>query len=199
MVTNLVMDSNRFFKDVVEEAFIQCQLKADLYIRVYLVDILKHYLFIGNLYDRKDSSGRKTRKTLAENLLTVSKMKPKERFEKLKGLADSSLYISGFFSDSFQRKIIDIDYYIDVGKLAYQTLAQDVEEDAFSKIYNEISIQFVNLVDVLSFISQKAEITDRENLLRTMDVYAKTRSPLREEVLMEKGVFNCPKKGHLKQ
>ena len=108
MVTNLVMDSNRFFKDVVEEAFIQCQLKADLYIRVYLVDILKHYLFIGNLYDRKDSSGRKTRKTLAENLLTVSKMKPKERFEKLKGLADSSLYISGFFSDSFQRKIIDI-------------------------------------------------------------------------------------------
>ena len=105
MVTNLITDSNQFFKDVVEEAFVQCQLKADLYIRVYLVDVLKHYLFVGNLYDKKDSSGRKTRETLAENLLTVGKMKPKERFEKLKDLADSSLYISGFFLIPFNVKL----------------------------------------------------------------------------------------------
>ena len=199
MVTGLVMDSNQFFKDVVEEAFTRCQLKAGLYVRIYLVDILKHYLFVGNLYNKKDSSGRKTRETLAETLLTVNKMKPKERFEKLKSLADSSLYISGFFSDSFQRKIIDIDYYIDIGRLAYQTLAQDVEEDTFSKLYNEISNQFIDLVDVLSFISQKAEMTDRENLLRIMDVYTKTHSSLREEILVEKGVFNRPKKNHLEQ
>ena len=198
MVT-LALDSNQFFKDVVEEAFTRCKLKTGLYVRIYLTDILKHYLFIGNLYNRKDSSGLKTHDTLAETLLRVNKMGPKERFERLKGLADSSLYISGFFSDSFQRKIIDIDYYIDIGKLAYQTLAQDVEEDTFAKLYKEISNQFINLVDVLSFISQKAEMTDRENLLRTMDVYAKTHSPLREEVLVEKGVFHRPKKNYLKQ
>ncbi len=199
MVTGLVLDSNQFFKDMVEEAFIQCKLKTGLYIRIYLIDVLKHYLCVGNLYDKKDSSGRKTRQTLSETLLTVHNLGPKERFEKLKGLADSSLYISGFFSDSFQRKIIDIDYYIDIGKLAYQTLAQDVEEDSFAKLYREISNQFIDLVDVLSFISQKAEITDKGNILRTMDVYAKTHSPLREEALVEKGVFHRPKKSYLKQ
>ena len=80
MVTNLILDSDQFFKDVVEEAFTQCKLKTDPHIRIYLVDILKHYLFVGNLYDKKDSSGRKTRETLAETLLTVGKMGVKKTF-----------------------------------------------------------------------------------------------------------------------
>ena len=189
MGTGLILDSNQFFKDIVREAFDRFQLKANSHIRFYLVDVLKHYLFIENLYGKTDSLGRKTRDNLGETLLKAVHLKPRERFEKLKDLADSSLYISGFFSDSFQRKIIDVDYYIDVGKLAYETLSKDVEEDVFSKLYKEISDQFVFLVDVLSFISQKAELTDKENILRTMEIYTKTQSPLKKEILVEKGVF----------
>jgi len=110
-----------------------------------------------------------------------------------------SLYISGFFSDSFQRKIIDVDYYVDMGRMAFESLAKDVEEDTFSKLFRDISVQFMSLVDVLSLISQKAKMTDDENILRMMDVYSKTGSSFVGETLAEKGVFHRPHKKTSKQ
>ena len=199
MSANLILDSNQYFRNIVDDAFQERKLKTYPHVKTYIVDVLKHYLFVENLYDEQDPSGKKTRKTLAEMFLTANQSGSKVRFEKLKRLGDSSLYISGFFSDSFQRKIIDIDYYVDIGKMAYESLSNDVEEDTFSKLYKEISVQFLSLVDVLSLISQKAKMTDEENILRMMDVYAKTGSTLREETLAEKGVFNKPSKGQLKQ
>lgn len=199
MAVNLVLDSNSYFREMVDNAFAERKLKTYPQVKSYLVDVLKHYLVVENLYDEQDASGKKTRKTLAEMLLTANQAGTKLRFEKLKNLGDSSLYISGFFSDSFQRKIIDVDYYVDIGRMAYDSLSSDVEEDTFARLYKEISNQFLSLVDVLSLISQKAKITDEENILRMMDVYAKTGSTLIEETLAEKGVFNKPQKGQLKQ
>ena len=129
MATNLILDSRQYFELLVEEAFSNRRVDTYPHVRAYVVDILKHYLVVENLYDEQDSAGRKTRKTLAEMLLSAGQLSPKERFERLKRLADSSLYISGFFPDSFQRKIIDVDYYVDMGRLAYDQLAQNVDED----------------------------------------------------------------------
>src|SRR3972149_178275 len=41
----------------------------------------------------------------------------------LKALGGVSLFTSGFFSDSLKRKIVDIDYYIDMGACSYGWLA----------------------------------------------------------------------------
>lgn len=199
MAANLIFDSNQYFVKVVDEAFEERKLRTYPQVKTYLVDVLKYYLLVENLYDQEDPSGKKTRKTLAEMFLTANQSGARQRFENLKRLGDSSLYISGFFSDSFQRKIIDVDYYVDIGKMAFDSLSNDVEEDLFAKLYKEISQQFLGLVDVLSLISQKAKITDEENILRMMDVYAKTGSTLIEKTLVEKGVFNKPNKGQLKQ
>lgn len=199
MSAPLIFDSNQYFNEVVEEAFKDRKLKTYPYVKNYVVDILKHYLFVENLYDQEDSSGKKTRKTLAEMLLKANSETPKLRAEKLKRLGDSSLYISGFFSDSFQRKIIDVDYYVDIGKIAFDTLSHDVEEDTFSRLYKEMSHQFLGLVDVLSLISKKAKMTDDKNILRMMDLYSKTGSSLIEETLTKKGIFNRPGQRQLKQ
>ncbi len=199
MAVNLIFNSHQYFQEAVEEAFVERKIKTFPYVKSYVVDILKHYLFVENLYDMEDSSGKKTRSTLAEMLLTAQQLGVQEKREKLKKLADSSLYISGFFSDSFQRKIIDIDYYVDMGKTAYSELSHNVDEDTFAKLYKEIARQFIPLVDVLSVISQRASMTNKENILRMMDVYAKTGSPLIEETLAEKGVFSSATKNQIKQ
>lgn len=199
MAAKLIFDSDKYFLNTVEEAFKERKIQTYPQVKIYVVDILKHYLFVENLYNEQDQSGKKTRKTLAEMLLTANNSGAKERSLLLKNLGDSSLYISGFFSDSFQRKIIDVDYYVDIGRLAYDSLSRNVEEDTFSRLYREISQQFLGLVDVLSLISKRAKITDEENILRMMDVYAKTGSSLIEETLAEKGVLNLPPKGQLKQ
>lgn len=199
MAAKLIFDSHQYFVNTVEDAFRERKFDTYPQVKIYIVDVLKHYLVTENLFDEQDQSGKKTRKTLAELLLTANNSGAKEKFKKLKSLGDSSLYISGFFSDSFQRKIIDVDYYVDIGKIAYDSLSRNVEEDTFSRMYKEISVQFLSLVDVLALISKKAKITDEENILRMMDVYAKTGSSLIEETLAEKGVLNRPPKSQIKQ
>lgn len=136
---------------------------------------------------------------MAEMYLSANQLSRRERAENLKKVGDSSLYISGFFSDSFQRKIIDVDYYVDMGKMAFESLAKDIEEDTFSKLFNDLSQQFLNLVDVLAVISQKAKMTDAENVLRMMDVYSKTGSHRIGETLAEKGYFNSSTRKQTKQ
>lgn len=194
MSTQLILDSNEYFQTVVEEAFKERKFQTYPHVKTYVVDVLKHHLFVENLFDEQDTSGRKTQKTMAELYLQANQESRKQRVEKLKILGDRSLYISGFFSDSFQRKIIDIDYYVDMGKLAFESLSNDVDEDTFSRLFRDLSVHFINLVDVLAVISQKAKMMDDENVLRMMDVYAKTGSSLAGENLVEKGVFTRPGK-----
>ena len=199
MSTQLILNSNEYFQTLVDDAFSDRKIQTYPYIKTYIVDVLKHHLVVENLYDVEDPSGKKTHKTMAELLFSANQAGGKDRVEKFKRLGDRSLYISGFFSDSFQRKIIDVDYYVDIGKMAFDSLSNDVEEDMFSKLFKDISLHFLNLVDVLSLISQRAKMTDEENILRMMDVYAKTGSSLMGETLAEKGVFNRPDSKQRKQ
>ena len=37
----------------------------------------------------------------------------------LKQVGDLSLFLSGFFADSLQRKLVDVDYYVSIGGYAY--------------------------------------------------------------------------------
>jgi hypothetical protein len=190
MATQLIFNADAYFQTVVDDAFKDRRIETRPQIKTYLVDILKHYLSVENLYDVEDGTGKKTRTTMAEMYLRANQLGARGRAESLKKVGDTSLYISGFFSDSFQRKVIDVDYYVDMGKMAFDSLAHDVSEDTFAKLFQELSEQFLNLVDVLAVISQKARITDEENVLRMMDVYARTGSNLMGEALAEKGYFH---------
>ena len=38
-----------------------------------------------------------------------------EQRASLKQIGDVSLFISGFFSDSLRRKLVDVDYYVSIG------------------------------------------------------------------------------------
>lgn len=194
----LITSPSNFFLEVVEEAFAERQVSTYPQVKTYMVDLLTYFILTDNLWDSIDQSGRRTREMLSESLLRATGAEPRVKIEKLKKLGDHSLYVSGFFSDSLQRKIIDVDYYVDMGRTAFDALSSSVDEDTHSQLYREIAQKFVELVDVLTLISQKAMIADEENLLRLMDVYSRTGSPLLAETLVEKGFFNLPTKKQMK-
>ena len=56
--------------------------------------------------------------------LAAAVSSPDERVRQLKDVGDTSLYVSGFFADSLQRKLVDVDYYIQMGGAAYGELAR---------------------------------------------------------------------------
>ena len=55
-----------------------------------------------------------------------------EQRARLRSLGDFSLFMSGFFSDSFRRSLVDVDYYKSMGEYAYGSLSRS-EHDTFAR------------------------------------------------------------------
>src|SRR3989442_15086459 len=55
----------------------------------------------------------------------------------LRQIGDVSLFISGFFSDSLRRKLVDVDYYVSIGGFAYNALSRR-ESETFSPVFAEL-------------------------------------------------------------
>jgi len=187
---SLLLDSPRsFFNERVEGAMKRLKLQTLPASRTYLVDLLEHYVFSANLFPKDDETGKAKRETLAEMWLKAQNAPSPLRVEMLKKLGDSSLYISGFFGDSLNRKIVDIDYYVDMGGVAYRALAATAADEHRSQMYGEFSARFPEFVDVLTFISQESLVQTNGDLLRLYDRYMATGSRLAEEQLVEKGLL----------
>lgn len=195
---SLCVDVKQYFRESLQEAMQERRVETYPFVESYLVDILGYYAVTEHLYDAENESGKKTRETLAEMMLKANSSSPRTRFELLKKLGDSSLYISGFFGDSLQRKVVDVDYYVDMGSTAYSSLAGVIYEDTYAQLYKEIARRFVDFVDVFTLMSRRTMTTDTDNIFRLMDIYAKTGSPLSQESLMEKGVI-APQVDQLKR
>lgn len=188
----IFVSPREFFNEAVKTAFEQRRIKTYPLVQGYLVELLEFYVPAENLFDEVDSSGRRTRETLAETFLKAQSADLFERIELLKKLADRSLYISGFFGDSLQRKLVDIDYYANMGCAAYGALATTVREDSLSKVYSEFAQRFLEFVEVLTMISSQSRLQDEENILRLYETYARTGSDFARERLLEKGLIAVP-------
>lgn len=186
---SLFVSPGEYFNTVVNEACEQRGLKTFPLAKTYIADLLQFYVPAANLFDEIDASGRRTRETLAETFLKAQQADASVRTELLKKLADRSLYISGFFGDSLQRKLVDVDYYIDMGGMAYGALASTSKEDTAAKLYTELAQRFFAYVEVLMHISSRSALQNEENLMRLFEIYAKTGSEVARDKLAERGLI----------
>ncbi len=195
-LSKLFLSPKEYFHDVVGEAVKKSRVKASDFAQAYIVDLLEQFLKADKLFSRDESSGQSNQDTLAEMFLKATNDEKGIRIDLLKKLGDTSLYISGFFGDSLNRKIVDLDYYAEMGGTAYGSLASAVPDTSFQELYSEISNKFLDFVEVLNFVSQRSQIQNNENLLRVCERYIKTGSHLAKEHLLEKGIIlsDLPKK-----
>ncbi len=188
-MTAIVSDAKGFFSEIVGQAMQQRKLRAEPLVRHYLVELLTTYMLTSNLYE-VDENGKTKQDTLAETLLKAWQAEPPLRREMLKKLGDTSLYISGFFGDSLRRKLVDVDYYAEIGGVAYGSLAGLMADEEYSLVYKDFSKRFMEYVDVLTYISQQSSIQSDKDLLRLYDRYLSTGSSLARDQLIEQGLLN---------
>lgn len=189
-MSDLFVSPKEYFTSLVKSGLEQRRIKTYPHVETYLVSLLQHYLDARNLFDDQvDELGKRPPQTLAEMLLTAHSAENHVKFELLKKLGDRSLYISGFFGDSLNRKMVDIDYYADMGGTAYASLAGFTKEDTLAKVYTTFSERFMDFVDVLTVISQASQIQSNESILRLYERYLRTGSDLAKEKLIEMGVL----------
>jgi hypothetical protein len=190
----LLMSPEQHFTEVLQEACKERKIKTFPLMETYLVHLLKHYLNSKNLFcPFSDDSPDKNPETLAEIYLSAMNAEPPKNREIMKILADRTLYLSGFFGDSLNKKIVDIDYYADIGSAAYHNLSTWTKEDTVSVIYKTFSARFLDYVEVLSYISEKSAVQTDQNVLRLYERYIKTGSELARDKLTSMGITTLPK------
>src|SRR5437016_11091420 len=87
---------------------------------------------------------------------------PSERMQTLKEVGDTSLFVSGYFPDSLNSSLVDVDYYIGIGEVAYGSLGRLARtlgrSSSFGQVFCELSTKFPRFVDVLAEVAAGSAI-----------------------------------------
>jgi hypothetical protein len=167
-----------YFKELVEGALAHQRIAVGELTSFYVVNLLTGFLQRPTYDDDTPMAVR-----LAE---AINAAGAKQR-DSLRQIGDLSLFMSGFFADSFQRKLVDVDYYANIGGTAYAALSR-YETDAFSSVFAELADNFVRFADVLSEVSERASCASNADLLRLYERWLKTGSRRCGQLLLERGV-----------
>jgi hypothetical protein len=117
------------------------------------------------------------------------------RFRGLQRLGDVSLFIAGFFSAGFARKLVDVDYHIAMGGQAYGTLAESCpvsRAKTLRQVFAELAAKFQPMVDALNEISECAYQHSDQDRLRLYELWVKTGSERSRQLLRKLGLEPAP-------
>lgn len=186
---SIVTQPADFFKEQLNKALENQKVKIDPHTEFYLVDLLSRFMFAESLF-AVNENGTKREETLA--LLFQNSMAAADTARKQQGLrrlGDISLYTAGFFSDHLSTKIVDVDYYIGMGRNAYGNLSRIGIGASFQQVFAELAQSFHKCVDVLAEVSEGFSGKDAVNILRQYELWLKTRSERAEKSLKEVGII----------
>lgn len=183
---DLLTTPEQFFYELVSKALCSQKVSASKTVEAYLVNLLSQFLSADLLKESESAP-------LAEQYHHAAISPPDEQRSILRQLGDYSLYVSGFFSESLNRKIVDIDYYIAMGERAYGHLSGLHRENVMQKMFGELSKKFPRLVDVLTEVSNSTQIlTEHTNILRIYEKWIRTRSDRLKALLAQHGLIPVP-------
>jgi heat shock protein HspQ len=168
----------------------QQRVEVDDHTEHYVVNVLTMFSRSEQLYERTAEGIRL--KPLAHMLAEAMDAPTAERRDQaLRRLGDVSLFVAGFFAQSFARKLIDIDYHIAMGGRAYGTLAENsrtMRGTAFAMVFAELAQKFQRVVDVLNEVAEMSHKHTDKDILRLYEIWMKTGSPRAHEILCRLGV-----------
>jgi hypothetical protein len=167
-----------YFKDLVEGALSHQGLAAQELTSFYVVQLLASFLNRPDGYDDGP---------LTMRLIEALDSGGAHQRASLRQIGDQALFIAGFFSESLNRRLVDVDHYASIGGRAYATLSR-VETDAFSPVFAELGARFVDFVDVLSEVSERTSCGTNADLLRLYEKWVRTGSRRSGQLLVERGV-----------
>lgn len=171
-----------YFRGLVERALEHQRLRASDATTFYVVKLLARFAESG-----QTGLDAEAAEPLAIRLANALQSGGAKQREGLRRVGDESLFLSGFFSDSLNRKLVDIDYYIALGGCAYGSLARCGKE-ARAEVFDELAGRFAGFVDVLAEVSERTSLTSNADLLRLYERWLRTGSRRNADILAERGI-----------
>lgn len=186
-----VHDLREFFRESMDDAIANQGVKFDTHTTHYVVNLLTLFSRSEDLYE--DCGEAYGLKPLALMLLDATEAQSAaERSASLQRMGDVALFISGFFANSLAHRLVDLDYYIQMGGTAYGSLSDEIRGTvrgrALADVYEELARKFQIVVDLLNEVRDGAQHNSDLDLLRTYEVWLKTGSKRAAALLRQNGV-----------
>lgn len=169
-----------YFKELVDASLAHQRVRAGDLTAYYLVNLLCQYV-------RLEAAGESD-VPLAFRLAKALETGGVEQRARLRSLGDFSLFVTGFFSDSLNRRTVDVDYYVSMGEYAYGSLSQR-DQDAFSEVFADLATRFVGFADVLAEVSERSALRTSTDTLRLYEKWLRTGSTRDGQKLIERGIL----------
>ena len=202
MTIQPVASLKEFFRDALHDALSHQHVAVEGETEHYVVNVLTLFSDADALYDRHSHSearqpeSRRQLKPLAMMLGEALEAPTSEaRFRGLQRLGDVSLFIAGFFSAGFARKLVDVDYHIAMGGHAYGALAEScppARARTMRQVFAELAAKFQPMVDALNEISESAYQHSDQDRLRLYELWVKTGSERSRQLLRKLGLEPAP-------
>jgi hypothetical protein len=182
-------DLSEFFRQELSDARDTLGIELSELVEFYIVNLLCEFSRAGGSLE---TIGDEPLALLYKRALEASGA---ERQQILKSIGDVSLYLAGFFTESIDRSLVDVRYYISMGGNAYGSLsdlvAAERRKNVFFELYRQLAKRFADFVDLLNQISERArEKSDRDSeVLRLYERWLRTGSLRLQRLLAERGVL----------
>jgi hypothetical protein len=186
-----VRNLREFFRDAVHEALVRQKVAVEDHTEHYVVNLLTMFARSEALFD-SSTDGRRLKPLALMLAEAAGAPTDEQRSRALQRLGDVSLFVSGFLSHGFARRLVDVDYHIAMGGRAYGTLADScgtgARGRALSGVFAELATKFQRLVDALNDVSEMSWRSNDRDLLRLYELWLRTGSPRAHALLRERGV-----------
>lgn len=130
----------------------------------YSSNVLDKFALSQDFFDVTD--GKVREKILGTKLLEAMQMPREEQKQVYKEVADMSLMVCGYFSESVNKKIVDTSYYAQLGKMAYLHLNNMIP--SFLDIpcfYGMVSTCFESTTTLMSIMARKNYSGEEDHLI----------------------------------
>ncbi len=173
-----VANLREYFKDELHGALEKQQVEVEDQTEHYVVNLLTAFARSEALYEATPE-GTRIKPLVVMLSEALEAPTAEDRNRGLQRLGDVSLFVAGFFAQSFARKLIDIDYHISMGGRAYATLADTLGRGrgrVLGRVFAELAQKFQPLVDALNDVSETSYSHSDKDILRLYEIWLKTGS-----------------------
>jgi len=185
------IDARQYFHEAVQSAINNQDVSARCETICYIVNLLTRFVRADRLFDTtEDGIVIKPLALMYADAIEAPTAGGRE--SSLRRLGDVALFISGLFSHSLSRSLVDVDYYIRMGGNAYGFLADSRRpsgEIAAMKIaFLELAEKFAEFVDVLAEVGDHSQLGNSSNIMRLYEIWQATGSRHAAESLRRHGI-----------
>lgn len=185
LILNVSLD--RFFEDALWLAAEHQNMDPHPRAMSYISGLMNEFNVKENLFPESDDHrGSETLAFLYQD--AVNALTPQHATQFFRRLGDVAIFYSGFFPDQFNRKLVDIDYYRNMGQTGYGEVAVRTLDSETRDVFKTLSKDFNLYMNLLLEVSE-SQNHNANDLLRVYEKWLKTKNVVYEEKLKKAGII----------